>query len=150
MLAREIFEVGSMLCINRKVSIILVVFFGFFFGYTFQYSSDVVAFPRFLLVALLSMCVVLFLKPGDLGKIKVTAFLTRPKLITATFMVLYVAVFPWLGFFATTFLMVFFYILVFERSAWLKGFLVALGWVSLLYAAFQTLLYIWFPGGLLM
>jgi threonine/homoserine/homoserine lactone efflux protein len=65
-------------------------------------------------------------------------------------MVLYVAVFPELGFFVTTFLTVFGYILVFERSARLKGFLVALGWVVVLYAAFQTLLYIWFPEGLLM
>jgi len=65
-------------------------------------------------------------------------------------MVVYVAVFPELGFFVTTFLTVFGYILVFERSARLKGFLVALGWVVVLYAAFQTLLYIWFPEGLLM
>jgi hypothetical protein len=50
----------------------------------------------------------------------------------------------------TTFLTVFGYILVFERSARLKGFLVALGWVGLLYVAFQTTLHIWFPEGLLM
>jgi putative tricarboxylic transport membrane protein len=139
-----------MLCINRKVSLVLFAVFTFFFIYTFRYPSEVVAFPRFLLVVLLIMCVALFAKPGDLGKIKVTAFLTRPKLITAGFMVLYVAVFPWLGFFVTTFLMVFGYILVFEKSARIKGFLVALGWVAVLFAAFQTLLYIWFPEGLLM
>jgi hypothetical protein len=89
-------------------------------------------------------------KPGDLGKIKVTAFLTPPKVITAAFMLVYVALFPELGFFVTTFLAVFGYILVFERSARLKGFLVALGWVGLLYVAFQTTLHIWFPQGLLM
>ena len=143
-------EVRDMLCINRKVSLVLLAIFTFFFAYTFQYPSKVVAFPRFLLVVLLVMCVALFAKPGDLGKIKVTAFLTRPKLITAAFMVLYVAFFPWLGFFVTTFLTVLGYILVFEPSARIKGFLVALGWVALLFVAFHTLLYIWFPEGLLM
>jgi hypothetical protein len=138
-----------MLCINRKISLVLLAIFTFFLVYTFQYPPEVVAFPRFLLVALLVMCVALFARPGDLGKIKVTAFLTRPKLITAAFMILYVAVFPWLGFFVTTFLTVFGYILVFEPSARIKGFLVAMGWVALLYLAFQTLLYIWFPEGLL-
>jgi phosphatidylserine synthase len=138
-----------MWCINRKVSLVLAAIFVFFFGYTFQYSSEVVAFPRVILLALLGMCAVLFVRPGDLGKIKVTAFLTRPKLITAAFMVLYVAIFPWLGFFVTTFLTVFGYILVFEKSARLKGFCVALGWVGLLYLAFQTFLHIWFPQGLL-
>ncbi len=64
-------------------------------------------------------------------------------------MVGYVALFPFIGFFVTTFLTVFAYILVFERTARLKGFLIALGWVVLLYVAFQTLLYIWFPEGLL-
>mgnify|MGYP001084334242 CR=1 FL=1 len=53
-------------------------------------------------------------------------------------------------FFVTTFLTVFGYILVFERTARVKGFLVALGWVGLLYVAFQTTLHIWFPEGLLM
>jgi hypothetical protein len=139
-----------MLCINRKVSLVLFALFSFFFVHTFRYPSEVVAFPRFLLVVLLIMCAALFARPGDLGKIKVTAFLTRPKLITAAFMVLYVAVFPWLGFFVTTFLTVFGYILVFEPTARIKGFLVALGWVAVLFAAFQTLLYIWFPEGLLM
>lgn len=143
-------EIGDMLCINRKVSLVLFAIFTFFFVYTFQYPSEVVAFPRFLLLVLLIMCVALFAKPGDLGKIKVTAFLTRPKLVTAAFMVLYVAIFPWLGFFVTTFLTVFGYILFFERSARIKGFLVALAWVALLYTAFQTLLYIWFPQGWLM
>jgi hypothetical protein len=65
-------------------------------------------------------------------------------------MVAYVAIFPELGFFTTTFLTVLGYILVFERTARLKGFLVALGWVGLLYVAFQTTLHIWFPEGLLM
>ena len=139
-----------MLCINRKVSLVLLAIFTFFLAYTFQYPSEVVAFPRFLLGVLLIMCLALFVKPGDLGKIKVTAFLTRPKLITAAFMVLYVVLFPWLGFFVTSFLMVYGYILVFEPSARFKGFLVALGWVALLFVAFQTLLYIWFPEGLLM
>ena len=139
-----------MMCINRKVSLVLLALFGLFFIYSFQYPAEIVAFPRFLLVVLALMCVLLFVKPGDLGKIKVTAFLTPPKLITAAFMVAYVAIFPELGFFVTTFLAVFGYILVFERSAWLKGSLVALGWVGLLYVAFQTMLYIWFPEGLLM
>lgn len=139
-----------MLCINRKVSLVLAGIFIFFFAYTFRYPPEIVAFPRFLLAVLLIMCVVLFVKPGDLGKIKVTAFLTPPKLITAGFMVAYVAIFPLLGFFVTTFLTVCGYVLVFERTARLKAFLVALGWVVLLYVAFQTFLYIWFPHGWLM
>jgi hypothetical protein len=138
-----------MMCINRKVSLVLLAVFGLFFVYSFQYPAEIVAFPRFILVVLALMCALLFVKPGDLGKIKVTAFLTPPKVITAVFMVVYVAVFPELGFFVTTFLTVFGYILVFERSARLKAFLVALGWVVLLYVAFQTLLYIWFPEGVL-
>lgn len=136
-------------CINRKVALVLMGIVALFFGYSFQYPAEVVAFPRFILAVLLLMSVLLFIRPGDLGKIKVTAFLTRPKLITAAFMIGYVAVFPVLGFFVTTFLTVFGYILVFERTARLKGFLIALGWVVLLYVAFQTLLYIWFPEGLL-
>jgi hypothetical protein len=139
-----------MLCINRKVSVVLMAIFLFFLGYTFQYPPEIVAFPRFLLAVLLAMSLFLFVKPGDLGKVKVTAFLTRPKMITAAFMVAYVAVFPWLGFFVTTFLTVFSYILVFERTARLKALLMALGWVALLFIAFQTFLYIWFPKGLLM
>jgi hypothetical protein len=136
-------------CINRKVALVLMAIVALFFGYSFQYPAEVVAFPRFLLAVLLLMCILLFIRPGDLGKIKVTAFLTRPKLITAAFMIGYVAIFPVLGFFVTTFLTVFAYILVFERTARLKGFLIALGWVAVLYGAFQTLLYIWFPQGLL-
>ena len=139
-----------MLCINRKVSLVLLAIFGLFFIYSFQYPAEIVAFPRFLLAVLGLMCVLLFVKPGDLGKVKVTSFLTPPKLITAAFMVAYVAIFPELGFFVTTFLTVLGYILVFERTARLKGFLVALGWVALLYIAFQTTLHIWFPEGLLM
>jgi hypothetical protein len=138
------------MCINRKVSLVLLAIAGLFFVYSFQYHAEIVAFPRFILVVLALMCVLLFIKPGDLGKIKVTAFLTGPKIITAAFMIVYVAAFPELGFFTTTFLTVLGYILVFERSARLKGFLVALGWVGLLYAAFQTTLHIWFPEGLLM
>jgi hypothetical protein len=139
-----------MLCINRKVSMVLMTIFAAFFAYTFLYPPEVVAFPRFLLVVLLAMSLFLLVKPGDLGKVKVTAFMTRPKLITAAYMILYVAVFPWLGFFVTTFLTVFSYILVFERAARLKALLMALGWVALLFMAFQTFLYIWFPKGLLM
>ena len=139
-----------MLCINRKVSLVLLAIFGLFFIYSFQYPAEIVAFPRFLLAVLGLMCVLLFVKPGDLGKVKVTSFLTPPKLITAAFMVAYVAIFPELGFFATTFLTVLGFILVFERTARMKGFLVALGWVTLLYIAFQTTLHIWFPEGLLM
>ncbi|MGE5258166.1 MAG: tripartite tricarboxylate transporter TctB family protein [Hyphomicrobiales bacterium] len=139
-----------MMCINRKVSLVLLAIFGLFFVYSFQYSAEIVAFPRFILAVLALMCVLLFLKPGDLGKIKVTAFLTPPKVITAAFMVAYVAVFPELGFFTTTFLMVFGYVLVFERPARWKALLVALGWVALLYGAFQSTLQIWFPEGVLM
>ncbi len=135
--------------VNRKVSLVLMAVVALFFGYSFQYPPEVVAFPRFLLAVLFLMSILLFIRPGDLGKIKVTAFLTRPKLITAAFMIGYVALFPFVGFFVTTFLTVFAYILVFERTARLKGFLIALGWVVLLYVAFQTLLYIWFPEGLL-
>lgn len=137
------------MCINRKVSLVLLAFVALIFGYSFQYPPETVAFPRFLLAVLFLLSVFLFIRPGDMGKIKVTAFLTRPKLITAASMVLYVALFPWLGFFVTTFLTVFGYILVFERSAWLKAPLIAAGWVVVFYVAFQTLLYIWFPEGLL-
>ena len=137
------------MCINRKVSLVLLAVVALFFGYSFQYPPETVAFPRFLLTVLFLLSVLLFIRPGDLGKIKVTVFLTRPKLVTAAFMLLYVALFPWLGFFVTTFLTVFGYILVFERSAWLKGFFISTGWVVVLYVAFQTLLYIWFPEGLL-
>ncbi len=135
--------------VNRKVSLVFMAVVALFFGYSFFYPPEVVAFPRFLLAVLFLLCILLFIRPGDLGKIKVTAFLTRPKLITAAFMVGYVALFPFVGFFVTTFLTVFAYILVFERTARLKGFLIALGWVALLYVAFQTLLFIWFPEGLL-
>jgi hypothetical protein len=135
--------------VNRKVSLVFMGVVALFFGYSFQYPPEVVAFPRFLLAVLLVMSVLLFIRPGDLGKLKVTAFLTGPKLVTAAFMVGYVALFPWLGFFVTTFATVLGYILYFERTARLKGFLIALGWVVLLYVAFQTLLYIWFPEGLL-
>ena len=78
-----------------------------------------------------------------------TAFLTRPKLVTTAFMVGYVALFPWLGFFVTTFVTVLGYILYFERTAWLKALLIALGWVVIFFVGFQWLLYIWFPEGLL-
>ncbi len=135
--------------VNRKVSLVLLAIVALFFGYSFMYPPEVVAFPRFLLVVLFLMSILLFIRPGDLGKLKVTAFLTRPKLITTAFMVGYVALFPFVGFFVTTFLTVFAYILVFERTARLKGFFIALGWVVLLYVAFQTLLFIWFPEGLL-
>jgi len=65
-----------MMCINRKVSLVLLALFGLFFVYSFQYPAEIVAFPRFILVVLALMCALLFVKPGDLGKIKVTAFLT--------------------------------------------------------------------------
>jgi hypothetical protein len=136
--------------VNRKVSLIFLAVVAVFFGYSFQYPPEAVAFPRFLLAVFAILAVILFVRPGDMGKIKVTAFLTRPKLITAAFMVGYVALFPVIGFFVTTFLTVFAYLLTFERKAWLKALLIALGWVALLYGAFQTLLYIWFPQGLLM
>jgi len=135
--------------VNRKVSLVLLAVVALFFGYSFQYPPEVVAFPRFLLAVLFLMSILLFIRPGDLGKIKVTAFLTKPKLVTTAFMVGYVALFPFLGFFVTTLLTVFGYLLYFERKAWLKALLIALGWVVLLYVAFQTLLYIWFPEGLL-
>ena len=138
------------MCINRKVSLVLLAIFALFFIYSFQYPAEVVAFPRFLLAVLALMCLLLFIRPGDLGKIKVTSFLTRPKMITAAFMVLYVAIFPWLGFFVTTFVTVFGYILTFEPKARVKGLIVASGWVGVLYVAFQTLLYIWFPEGVLL
>jgi hypothetical protein len=136
--------------INRKVSLVLLALVAVLFAYSFQYPPEVVAFPRFLLAVLLILTVILFIRPGDLGKIKVTAFLTRPKLVTAAFMVGYVAMFPVVGFFVTTLLTVLGYILYFERTARLKAFLIAAGWVVLLYVAFQTLLFIWFPQGLLM
>lgn len=135
--------------VNRKVSLVLLAVVAVFFVYSFQYPPEVVAFPRFLLAVLTVLTALLFIRPGDMGKIKVTAFLTRPKLITAAFMVGYVALFPVIGFFVTTFLTVFLYLLTFERQGWLKALLIALGWVALLYGAFQTLLYIWFPQGLL-
>ncbi|MDA8124954.1 MAG: tripartite tricarboxylate transporter TctB family protein [Deltaproteobacteria bacterium] len=135
--------------VNRKVALVLLAILAVFFAYSFQYPPEVVAFPRFLLAVLTIMTIGLFIRPGDMGKVKVTAFLTRPKLLTAAFMVAYVALFPFVGFFVTTFLTVFLYILTFERKAWWKALLIALGWVALLYGAFQTLLYIWFPQGLL-
>ncbi len=135
--------------VNRKVSLVLMAVVALFFGYSFQYPPEVVAFPRFLLAVLLVMSVFLFIRPGDLGKLKVTAFLTKPKLVTTAFMVGYVALFPWLGFFVTTFVTVFGYILYFERTAWLKALLIAIGWVVIFFVGFQMLLYIWFPEGLL-
>jgi hypothetical protein len=135
--------------VNRKVCIVLLAVFAVFFVYSFQYPPEVVAFPRFLLAVLTMMTVLLFIRPGDMGKLKVTAFLTRPKLLTAAFMVGYVALFPVIGFFVTTFLTVSAYILTFERKGRLKALLIALGWVVLLYGVFQMLLYIWFPQGLL-
>ncbi len=136
--------------VNRKVALVLLAVIAIFFGYSFTYPPEIVAFPRFLLAVLLILTVILFVRPGDIGKIKVTAFLTRPKLVTTAFMVAYVALFPVVGFFVTTFATVFLYVLTFEPKARLKALLIALGWVALLYAAFQTLLFIWFPQGLLM
>ena len=135
--------------VNRKVSLVLIAVVALFFGYSFQYPPEVVAFPRFLLAVLFAMSVFLFIRPGDLGKLKVTAFLTRPKLVTTAFMVGYVALFPFIGFFVTTFVTVLGYILNFERTAWLKALLIAFGWVVIFYVGFQMLLYIWFPEGLL-
>jgi hypothetical protein len=135
--------------INRKVALVLLAVVAVFFAYSFQYPSEAVAFPRFLLAVIALMAIGLFVRPGDLGKVKVTSFLTPAKLVTAAFMVGYVALFPVIGFFVTTFLTVFFYILVFERKSWLKALLIALGWVAVLFGAFQTLLYIWFPQGFL-
>jgi len=42
-------DVGRMLCINRKVSLVLMAVVALFFGYSFQYPAEVVAFLRFLL-----------------------------------------------------------------------------------------------------
>jgi hypothetical protein len=136
--------------VNRKAALVLLAVCALFFGYSFVYPPEIVAFPRFLLAVLTIMVIGLFIRPGDLGKLKVTAFLTKPKLITVAFLVGYVVLFPFIGFFVTTFLAVFAYILVFERQGWLKPLLVALVWVAILYGAFQSLLYIWFPKGLLL
>ena len=109
-----------MLCINRKVSLVLLAVLAFFSSTPFNIPRKSLPFRGFCWWCS-DHVAALFVRPGDLGKIKVTAFLTRPKLITAAFMVVYVAVFPWLGFFVTTFLTVFGYILVFEPIGPAKG-----------------------------
>lgn len=136
-----------MLCVNRRVALVFIVCIIFAFIYTTRYPAEVVNFPRFIFSLLLIFNIVLFIKPGDIGKIKVTKFLTPKKVITSIFMIAYVLLFPVLGFFVTTFIFVLSYILFFERTAKTKALLIASGWIVILYLVFQKVLYIWFPKG---
>lgn len=139
-----------MLCVNRRVALIFMACLVFAFIYTTRYPAEVVNFPRFIFSILFIFNIILFIKPGDIGKIKVTKFLTPRKVITSISMIAYVLLFPVLGFFVTTFIYVLSYIIFFERTAKIKALLVAGGWILVLYLVFQKVLYVWFPKGFLL
>jgi hypothetical protein len=136
--------------LDRKISLVLIAFCAFFYYLTFSYPPRAVAFPRFLLLVFLLLCVLLYIFPGRERKYRFREVFSSEKNITVLMLIGYTLLFPFLGFFVTTFLFAVLYMWLFRREELPKYLLIAAVYVAVLYLVFQKMLYIWFPEGLLM
>jgi hypothetical protein len=138
------------LILDRKISLFLIAFCGFFYYLTFAYPPRTVAFPRFLLLIFFFLSVLLFVFPGRGQKYSFGEVFSSEKMVTLLLLIGYTILFPFIGFFVTTFVFAVFYMWLFRRKGFPRYFLIAAAYVAIMYIVFQKLLYVWFPEGLLM
>lgn len=130
-----------------------MVLFGLFVAFyraTFRYPPEIVAFPRFLLWIFLGLSVLLFIFPGGHPNYNFKAIVSKEKIISVLLLIAYAVLFPYLGFFVTTFLFAVLYMWVFNKKYLKKYIIIAAVYLMVIYFVFQKWLYVWFPEGLLM
>lgn len=136
--------------LDRKISLLLVAFCGFFYYLTFAYPPRTVAFPRFLLLIFFLLSILLFIFPGRGQKYNFREVFSSEKIVTLLLLIGYTILFPLLGFFVTTFFFAVFYMWLFRRKGLPQYILIAVAYVAIIYIIFQKLLYVWFPEGILL
>ncbi len=136
--------------LDRKISIIAICFAAALYAATFKYPVEVIAFPRFLIWTLLGLSVLLFIRPGHTSGYSLKELLPKEKVIAALLLVVYIIVFPIVGYFVTTFIFAILYMWIFNRKDLKKYLLVAAVYCGIIYLLFQKWLFVWFPEGMLM
>ncbi len=137
-----------MLVLDRKIALIALALGAVAFWNTYAYPREVVAFPRFLLYILFALSVLLFIFPRQrTAEHPVSIIYSKEKLLSFFLLVAYAVIFPFVGYFVTTFVFIVFYLWLFRRKGWGFYFLFAVVYVALMYAVFQKWLYVWFPEG---
>ena len=136
--------------LDRKISLLLIAFCGFFYYLTFAYPPRTVAFPRFLLLIFFLLSVLLFIFPGRPQTYSFREVFSSEKNISILLLIAYTILFPLIGFFVTTFVFAVFYMWLFRRKGLPQYILIAAAYVAILYIIFQKLLYVWFPEGILL
>lgn len=138
------------MALDRKISLISICFFAAFYAATFKYRPEIVAFPRFLLWILLILSALLFILPRQTKGYSIKELFPKEKIIASLLLIVYIFVFPKLGYFVTTFIFAVLYMWIFCKKDWKKYVLVAAVYITIIYFLFQKWLYIWFPKGLFM
>jgi len=138
------------LILDRKISLTLIAFCGFFYYLTFAYPPRTVAFPRFLLLLFFFLSVLLFIFPGRGQTYNFGEVFSSEKIVTLLLLIGYTILFPLIGFFVTTFCFAVFYMWLFRRKGLSQYILIAAAYVAVMYIIFQKLLYVWFPEGILL
>ncbi len=138
------------MALDRKISLVLICLFVAFYAASYRYPPEIVAFPRFLLWIFLGLCVLLFAFPKGHPNYEFKTIISKEKVAAALMLIAYAVVFPFLGFFATTFVFAVAYMSVFNRKEWKKHIIIAVVYLTIIYFVFQKWLYVWFPEGLIM
>ncbi len=135
---------------DKKIAVILIVIATLILVTTYRYPPETVAFPRFFVYVLYVLSILLFILPQKMSSYNVNLIFSKEKFISMGFLIVYVILFPKLGFFITTFLFQALYMSYFYKKGWKKHLIIAVSYGLLFYVVFQKWLYIWFPKGLLM
>ena len=136
--------------LDRKIALALMGIFTLFYVASYQYPPDIVAFPRFLSYALLVLSILLFIFPKDIPNYNLRCIISKEKIIATLTLISYVIIFPFIGFFTTTFLFTVLYMWYFNRKGLKKYIVIATIYITIIYFVFQKFLYVWFPEGLIM
>lgn len=139
-----------MLVQDRIIALIAVVVSALIYWKTFSYPTEVVAFPRFLLIVFFGLGILLYIFPGRQKGPKAKMIFSKEKMVTILLLVGYTILFPIVGYFVTTAIFAVFYLWIFKRQGVGYYLIYSCIFVIVMYVVFQKGLYVWFPEGLLL
>ncbi len=138
-----------MLALDRKIASAIFVATCLIYWHTYSYPSEIVAFPRFILVVMGLLSLLLFFFPRQQQGMCLGEIFSRERVATMALVIAYAVVFPYLGYFVTTFVFAVLYLWLFERRGLGRYVLYSAIFCLIMYAVFQKFLFIWFPEGIL-
>ncbi|MBN1827587.1 MAG: tripartite tricarboxylate transporter TctB family protein [Deltaproteobacteria bacterium] len=139
----------ALLVLDRKIALAAIAVCSIFYWATFSYTPEIVAFPRFLCYALYILAGLLFAFPRQHSEYAARIIYSKEKLLSIGMLIAYTIIFPFVGYFVTTFIFSMAYLWIFRRKGLVAYIIFAAIYLAVMYVVFQKWLYVWFPEGLL-